>query len=72
MQIWCLLFVYMCMHIFIVYSRCGECDIGGKPVLFTFRMLIDRQHSEYNQVRSHSAKNYRPPAPEAILNVVVT
>lgn len=72
MQIWCLLFVYMCIHIFIVYSRCGQCDIGGNPVLFTSQMLIEKHHSEYNQVRPHGAKNYRPPTPEAILSVVVT
>ena len=36
------------------------------------RVLIEQWRREYNQVRPHSAKNYRPPAPEAILSVVVT
>jgi len=29
-------------------------------------VLIEQWRREYNQVRPHSAKNYRPPAPEAI------
>ena len=36
------------------------------------RVLIEQWRREYNQVRPHSAKNYRTPAPEAILSVVVT
>ena len=36
------------------------------------RVLIEQWRTEYNRVRPHSAKKYRPPAPEAILNVVVT
>ena len=36
------------------------------------KVLIEQWRREYNQVRPHSAKNYRPPAPEAILSVVVT
>jgi len=31
------------------------------------RVLIEQWRKEYNQIRPHSAKNYRPPAPEAIL-----
>jgi putative transposase len=31
------------------------------------RVLINQWRREYNQIRPHSAKNYRPPAPEAIL-----
>jgi len=27
---------------------------------------------EYNQVRPHSALGYRPPAPEAIIPVILT
>jgi transposase InsO family protein len=36
------------------------------------KVLIEQWRQEYNQVRPHSAKNYRPPAPEAILGAVVT
>jgi len=36
------------------------------------KVLIEQWRREYNQVRPHSVKNYRPPAPEAILDVVVT
>jgi transposase InsO family protein len=36
------------------------------------KVLIEQWRREYNQVRPHSAKNYRPPAPEAIISVVVT
>ena len=36
------------------------------------KILIEQWRKEYNQVRPHSAKNYRPPAPEAILTTVVT
>jgi transposase InsO family protein len=33
------------------------------------KVLIEQWRKEYNQVRPHSAKNYRPPAPEAILTM---
>jgi putative transposase len=31
------------------------------------KVLINQWRREYNQIRPHSAKNYRPPAPETIL-----
>jgi putative transposase len=31
------------------------------------KVLINQWRREYNQIRPHSAKNYQPPAPEAIL-----
>ena len=34
--------------------------------------LIEQWRREYNQVRPHSAKNYRPPAPETILTMATT
>jgi putative transposase len=34
--------------------------------------LIEQWRKEYNQVRPHSAKNYRPPAPEAVLTAGLT
>ena len=36
------------------------------------KILIEQWRKEYNQVRPHSAKNYRPPAPETILTMVTT
>jgi len=36
------------------------------------RILIEQWRREYNQVRPHSAKNYRPPAPETILTMATT
>ena len=36
------------------------------------RVLIEQWRKEYNQIRPHSAKNYRPPAPEAILPTMLT
>jgi putative transposase len=36
------------------------------------RVLIESWRREYNQIRPHSAKNYRPPAPEAILTTLST
>jgi transposase InsO family protein len=36
------------------------------------KVLIEQWRREYNQVRPHSARNYRPPAPEASLSTVVT
>jgi putative transposase len=30
-------------------------------------VLVEQWRREYNQIRPHSAKNYQPPAPEAIL-----
>ncbi len=36
------------------------------------KILIEQWRKEYNQVRPHSAKNYRPPAPETILTMATT
>jgi putative transposase len=36
------------------------------------KVLIEQWRREYNQVRPHSARNYHPPAPEAILAAAVT
>jgi len=36
------------------------------------KVLIEQWRIEYNQVRPHSAKNNRPPAPQAILTVALT
>ena len=36
------------------------------------RVLIEQWRKEYNQVRPHSARNNRPPAPETILTVALT
>jgi len=36
------------------------------------KILIEQWRKEYNQVRPHSAKNYRSPAPETILTMVTT
>jgi putative transposase len=33
------------------------------------KVLLGQWKREYNQIRPHSSKNYRPPAPEAILMV---
>ena len=34
------------------------------------KVLIEQWRREYNQVRPHSAKGYRPPAPEAVLATI--
>jgi len=34
--------------------------------LFEAKVLIENWRHQYNQTRSHSALDYRPPAPEAI------
>ena len=36
------------------------------------KVLIEQWRKEYNQIRPHSARNYRPPAPEAILTLATT
>ena len=36
------------------------------------KILIEEWRNEYNQVRPHSALNYRPPAPEAIIPLTLT
>ena len=36
------------------------------------KILIEGWRKEYNQVRPHSALNYRPPAPDAIMEVTLT
>ncbi len=47
------------------------CITCAKQILeITDEDLIRKK--EYNQVRPHSARNYRPPAPETILTMVTT
>ena len=36
------------------------------------KILIEQWRKEYNQIRPHSAKNYRPPAPETIITMATT
>ena len=36
------------------------------------KILVEEWRKEYNQVRPHSALNYRPPAPEAIIPLTLT
>ena len=36
------------------------------------RILIEDWRKEYNQVRPHNALTYRPPAPEAIVPLILT
>ena len=36
------------------------------------KILIEQWRKEYNQIRPHSAKNYRPPAPETTVTMVTT
>ena len=36
------------------------------------KILIEEWRKEYNQVRPHSALNYRAPAPEAIIPLTLT
>jgi len=36
------------------------------------KILIEEWRKEYNQVRPHSALDYRPPAPEAIISLTLT
>jgi len=38
-------------------------------ILEEAKILIEQWRKEYNQVCPHSAKNYRPPAPETILTM---
>ena len=40
--------------------------------LIEAKILIEQWRKEYNQVRPHSALNYRPPAPEAIIPLTLT
>ena len=35
------------------------------------QILIERWRREYNTIRPHSARRYRPPAPEAVTRVPV-
>ena len=36
------------------------------------KILIEEWRKEYNHIRPHSALNYRPPAPEAIIPLTLT
>ena len=50
-------------------------DLLNREIFTTLeevRILIAQWRREYNQVRPHSAKNYLPPAPEAVLTVITS
>jgi len=36
------------------------------------KILTEQWRKEYDQVRPHSAKNYRPPAPETVSTMAMT
>jgi len=36
------------------------------------KVLIEQWRQEYNHLRPHSARGYRPPAPEAVLSMITT
>ncbi len=40
--------------------------------LIEAKILIEESRKEYNHIRPHSALNYRPPAPEAIVPLTLT
>lgn len=62
----------------ILESRLGESQEGVtyfKDVFMTLdkiKILFDEWRKEYNQVRPHSALVYHPPAPEAVMPVILT
>jgi putative transposase len=46
-------------------------QVKATHTLIEAKVLIADWRREYNQVRPHSAKGYKPPAPEAkILNIL--
>ncbi len=50
-------------------------ELLDREIFTTFdgaKVLIKQWRKEYNQVRPYSARNYRPPAPEAILTMTTT
>ena len=45
-------------------------ELLDREIFYTLteaRILIERWRRQYNTVRPHSARGYRPPAPEAIM-----
>jgi putative transposase len=48
-------------------------ELLNREVFYTLteaKVLIEQWRREYNQVRPHSAKGYKPPAPEAVLATI--
>jgi len=57
------------------HVRLLEDDLLDREIFTTLegaKILIEQWEKEYNQIHPHSAKNYRPPAPEAILTMATT
>ena len=49
-------------------------ELLSREVFYTLaeaKILIEQWRKEYNQIRPHSALRYRPPAPEAIMPVIM-
>jgi transposase InsO family protein len=49
-------------------------ELLDREIFYTLteaRVLIERWRLHYNQLRPHSALNYRPPAPQAIAPIVI-
>ena len=45
-------------------------ELLDREVFYTLKeveVVVEQWRRDYNQIRSHSALGYRPPAPEAIL-----
>jgi 23S rRNA (guanosine2251-2'-O)-methyltransferase len=46
--------------------------VRSRRALAEAKILIEQWRKEYNQIRPHSALRYRPPAPEAIMPVIMS
>jgi transposase InsO family protein len=49
-------------------------ELLNREIFYTLaeaKILIEQWRKEYNQIRPHSALRYRPPAPEAIMPVIM-
>jgi putative transposase len=50
-------------------------EVLNREVFYTLqeaKVLLGQWREEYNLIRPHSSLNYRPPAPEAKMTVILT
>jgi transposase InsO family protein len=67
-----LLTIILLLAVVILYNNITLLNREIFTTLTEAKVLIAEWRKEYNQVRPHSAKGYKPPAPEAKMIATLT
>ena len=67
-----MLTIILLLAVVILYNNITLLNREIFTTLTEAKVLIAEWRKEYNQVRPHSAKGYKPPAPEAKMIAILT